>query len=61
MNSDAKQLAVIGGTITAGDTVSMNFSDFGLSGWIETELLYRTVLSSDTPTSIGLRLQLSML
>jgi hypothetical protein len=50
MNNNSKQLAVIGGTITAGDTVSMNVSDFGLSA-VETDTY--TVTSSDTPTTIA--------
>jgi hypothetical protein len=51
MNNNSKQLAVIGGTITAGDTVSMNVSDFGLSGGTETDSYM--VTSSDTPTTIA--------
>jgi RHS repeat-associated protein len=51
MNNNSKQLAVIGGTITSGDTVSINVSDFGLSGGTETDSY--TVTSSDTPTTIA--------
>jgi RHS repeat-associated protein len=51
MNNNSKQLAVIGGTITSGDTVSINVLDFGLSGGTESDSY--TVTSSDTPTTIA--------
>ena len=51
MNGNVNQVLSVGGTVTAGDIVSLATQDFGLSGGTATDSY--TVLSTDTPTTIA--------